>query len=184
MSKKYNNLLKTPRTLEWLEKNFDEFDDEDLDNIVTKQQLTETFIERHSEDLDWELISQYQTLSEDFIAKHKIDVYWCKICMYQKLSEKFIEEYSDYVDWSEVSYRQKLSEKFIHQHQEKINFSLLIINEKMHPKFINVVRALMKYHKNFTSSDWRNFSLLFAAFLSLVPAVLEILRPMRRYIEQ
>ena len=58
------------------------------------QKLSEEFIERHSELVDWDLISMYQKLSEDFIERHSDLVNWNLISEYQKLSEDFIERHS------------------------------------------------------------------------------------------
>lgn len=61
--------------------------------------LTEQFIEKHSDWLDWGFISYYQILSEKFIEQHKDKIDWECISSSQKLSEKFILKYKDKLDW-------------------------------------------------------------------------------------
>lgn len=47
--------------------------------------------------------SQYQTLSEDFIRKFKNKVDWEKISQYQELSEDFIREFKNKVHWVPIT---------------------------------------------------------------------------------
>ena len=89
--------------------------------ISSNQKLSESFIDRHSKEVDWYFISIYQKLSEEFIEKHSKKVNWNMISQYQKLSEEFIEKYSDKICWESVSIYQKLSESFIERHSDKVN---------------------------------------------------------------
>ena len=57
---------------------------------------------------DWRWISKHQTLSEDFIEKHKDRVNWWEISSSQKLSEDFIEKNKDIVYWVWISRFKKL----------------------------------------------------------------------------
>jgi hypothetical protein len=59
-----------------LEDNCNLFNDDDWYRISYYQNLSEKFIEKHSDKLDWKWISRYQELSEEFIKEHlnKIDI--------------------------------------------------------------------------------------------------------------
>jgi len=82
-------------------------------------------------DEDWGNISDHVDLSEDFIEKHSDKVYWYYISECQKLSEPFIEKYSDKVDWAYISRYQKLSENFIEKHSDKLYWNKKTKEEKI-----------------------------------------------------
>ena len=81
-----------------------------------KKPISEEFIERHADRVDWEYISQYQKLSEEFIERNADRVAWYYISQYQKLSEEFIERNSDRVSLPWINYYQKLSDEFRTKH--------------------------------------------------------------------
>ena len=93
--------------------------------------LSEDFIEKYADKIDWNAISIYQKLSEDFIDKHTNKVYWSAISRYQKLSEDFIDKHTDKVDWNCISRYQKLSEDFIDKHTNKVYWSAISIYQKL-----------------------------------------------------
>ena len=102
-----------PLSEEFIERN------KDLVNwvcISKYQKLSEKFIERNKDLVDWICISVYQKLSEEFIERNKDRVNWVWISEYQKLSEEFIERNKDLVDWWSISKYQKLSEGFRLKH--------------------------------------------------------------------
>lgn len=64
----------------------------------------------------------FQDLSEQFIEKHKNLVNWTAISKYQKLSESFIEKYNDDVNWYNILvYQKHLSDKFKEKHMRKVS---------------------------------------------------------------
>jgi hypothetical protein len=75
--------------------------------------LSEEFIERNKDLVDWYWISEFQTLSEEFIERNKDLVNWYWISEFQTLSEEFIERNKDLVNWEYISEFQTLSEEFI-----------------------------------------------------------------------
>ena len=99
--------------------------------------LSEDFIEKYADKIDWNAISIYQKLSEDFIDKHTNKVYWSAISRYQKLSEDFIDKHTDKVDWNCISRYQKLSEDFIDKHTNKVYWSAISIYQKLSEDFID-----------------------------------------------
>ena len=54
--------------------------------------LSENFIRKFQDKVEWHFISEYQNLSESFIREFKDKVYWIKISVHQKLSESFIRD--------------------------------------------------------------------------------------------
>ena len=97
----------------WIEFIENEFGIEELWYYISKfQDLSEKFIERHFDKIDWNCISEYQKLSEGFIDRHSKKLNWNFISIHQKLSEGFIAKHADKVDWFYISRFQKLSEEF------------------------------------------------------------------------
>jgi len=84
------------------------------------QKLSEEFIEKFQDKVNWNLISACQKLSEKFIKKFQDNVDWVRISKYQKLSEEFIEKFQDKVNWALISKYQKLSESFIKKYNLKV----------------------------------------------------------------
>lgn len=163
-------MLKTPKKIEWLEDNFNYFDEDDLNMMVRTCLLTEQFIERHADVLDWALISKYQTLTEKFIAKHKYEVYWELICAYQILSEPFIEEYTDYVDWKKISSCQTLSDEFVYRHQNEVDFVALIYERRK-------LQYIIEYRKVYSFSDLIEPAFCFIVTLCLLIFTIYIFSP-------
>ena len=55
--------------------------------------LTEEFIRKNQNELDWDLISSYQKLSEEFIEEFQNKINWLNIFKNQQLSEEFIRKF-------------------------------------------------------------------------------------------
>src|SRR3712207_7474710 len=86
--------------------------------------------------------SKYQKLSEEFIEKHANKVNWFWIGKYQKLSEAFIEKYKDKLDWEHVSKDQKLSEALdrkstrLNSSHANISYAVFCLKKKKKIKYI------------------------------------------------
>jgi hypothetical protein len=100
-------------------------------DILMNRKLSEEFMAKYENIIDWEYISKYQKLSEEFMEKHINKIGQWLISRYQILSEKIMEKYFDKIDWYNVSYFQKLSEKFIEKYKNKINANGIIKNKKI-----------------------------------------------------
>lgn len=73
--------------------------------------------------IDWDKVSKTEGLSEIFIEKNKEKVNWFYICIYQKLSEDFMRRNSEYLDWWwAISKFQTLSNSFKEEFKHKLNF--------------------------------------------------------------
>ena len=98
--------------------------------------LSEDFIIKFQDKIDWITVSRYQKLSEDFIRKFQDKVNWDYISTYQKLSEDFIREFVFQVNWYNISEYQKLSEDFIREFQYFVNLDNISNNQKLSDDFI------------------------------------------------
>lgn len=72
--------------------------DMDWNTLVTDYRLTEEFIHKQADKVNWMLVSQYQRLSEQFIEQHEHLVDWYYIGWYQLLSAEFIIKHLDLLD--------------------------------------------------------------------------------------
>ena len=118
------------------------FVDEDYwEDICKYQILSEDFIEKNKNFIDWNLISKFQTLSESFIEKYKHSLKWDYIVQMQTLSEPFIEkmynfekssentEGETFIYWELISYFQDLSLPFIKQYENLLDENILEIRD-------------------------------------------------------
>ena len=131
--------------------NIEKFFDENINNfkvdyykLSSSQQLSEDFIEKYINKVNWGCISQYQTLSEEFIEKHIDKVDWDWISIYQTLSESFIEKHSDKIHWGCISQYQTLSEEFIGKHKDKVNWVNISQYQKLSESFIEKYKNKLK----------------------------------------
>ena len=74
--------------------------------LAAKQILSEKLMNKFADLLDWETVSKYD-LSEDFMRRHADKLYWWYISEKKYLSEGFIREMKDYVDWDRIWQYQK-----------------------------------------------------------------------------
>ena len=102
-------------------KSFDEIN-EDGWYFLSKFKLSEEFIEKYQDKVNWDNISQFQSLSEEFMEKHFDKLNSKLISEYQVLSESFIERHKNDLDWSNISFSQILSEPFIEKNDYLVNF--------------------------------------------------------------
>ena len=78
------------------------------------QKLSESFIRKFQNKVDWFNISIYQKLSENFIREFQDNVYWIRVTKHQKVSDEFLKEFGYKLDNNSnkpVSYWNYLVEK-------------------------------------------------------------------------
>lgn len=107
----------------------------DWKDVSTFQILSEEFIREFSGRVDWECIAECQVLSEEFIREYVDHLDWRTISFSQKLSEHFIEEFEHLVHWDGVS-MQQLSEDFIRRHADKVDWTRISLKQKLSEDFI------------------------------------------------
>jgi len=105
-------------------------------NRLSEKHLSENFIRKFQDKLDWNSISEFQNLSENFIREFQDKLDWNSISEFQKLSENFIREFQNKVNWFYISEFQKLSENFIREFQDKVNWFFISCNQKLSENFI------------------------------------------------
>lgn len=121
-------------------------------SIVGK--LSEEFIRKFSDKVDWRAITTYQTLSEDFIIEFSDKISWFRVGNYQKLSENFIRENSHKLSWYDISIYQILSDEFIEEFSDRIRFPRpnIIFNRDIVP-FDPCEDGVDRYLSNWTADQ-------------------------------
>ena len=61
-------------------------------------------------------ISLFQNLSEEFIDKYKDDLDWSFVLQKSQLSSDFLEKHLEYIDWNQIHKQKHLSEHFIEKY--------------------------------------------------------------------
>ncbi|BAE47704.1 hypothetical protein G8S49_06410 [Clostridium botulinum C] len=64
-------------------------------NEISSQDLSEEFMDKYQDILDWKYISVYQNLSESFSEKYQDKLNWKIICKFQELPESFVNKYKN-----------------------------------------------------------------------------------------
>ena len=123
--------------------------------ISMRQHLSEDFIGKHADEVDWNYISVHQKLPEDFIGKHADEVDWIYISKYQKLSKDFIEKYADKVNWNYISVYQKLSEDFIEKYADKVNWNCISRYQIITPEFADKYNIKINNNSQRTAAEWK-----------------------------
>lgn len=82
-------------------------------------------------------ISLFQNLSEEFIDKYKDDLDWTFVLQRTQLSSEFLEKHLEYIDWNHIYNQKHLSEKFIEKYYfEHKSFESALITFKLSETFI------------------------------------------------
>jgi len=122
----------------------------DWTEVSMHSRLSENFIRKHVNDVNWEKISEWQrTLSEDFIRQYQDMVNWKFISQYQKLSEKFMDEFADKIDWFYASKSQKMSEGFIAKHRDDVDWGRISRYQVLSMYFIRQYKNYVKWNSIF-----------------------------------
>ena len=114
--------------IDWREPHSEEFIEDHLKEldkgccwgeVAAFQRLSEEFIDRYADRLDWSLLFQFQKLSEEFLERNVDRLCWAVLCADQDLSEAFMDKHADKLDWVVVSRYQKMSDEFIEKHRDR-----------------------------------------------------------------
>jgi len=122
--------------------------------VCQTYQLSEDFIEKNIEWVDWDSVSCFQKLSEDFIRDYKDLVNWDYISVSQSISEDFAREFKDRVNFKKLSendYRiesSTLSVEFIREFRDRLSWPHVIYNlYKNNEITVDFVKEFKKYIK-------------------------------------
>lgn len=92
---------------------------------VSRGNLTLIAMEEFSNELYWNIISEYQSLKESSIRKFKDKVTWREISKFQKMSREFIIEFSDYIDVEYLKQNRLIDQKELRDNETFTLLSLL-----------------------------------------------------------
>lgn len=97
--------------------------------ISMNPNLTEEFIRRYEDNIDFKAISSTRYLSEDFIMKYEYKLNISSISNYRCLNEEIIEKHVNEIpSWNLSSY-QVLSEDFIRRHENRLSWGCISTNQ-------------------------------------------------------
>jgi hypothetical protein len=103
------------------------------------QRLTEDFIRKFADKLNWDFVSQYQVLSDDFMREFQESINWNIISQHKTLSEKFMVDFKDRLVWHKIAKHQYLSEDFIFAFHEKLGWKNISEYQSLSSDFIQEV---------------------------------------------
>lgn len=140
-------------TYSYVKDNFYKFDKTEWMNALIEANLPENFIENHMGKLIdacgaafWKILPERQVLSENFIAKYADKIDWHVVSFYQVLSEDFIDRNYDKVDWNSISSGQDLSEKFIEKHIDRVNMTGICFKQKLSESFMEKHAGILDWY--------------------------------------
>ena len=139
----------TKITEEFIENNFHLVSLNDTVNLYSN--LSEDFIKKYEDKINFEILQISQILSEEFIKSRIDKINLNHIIMYQTLSEEFIEKYIPDNLYNSVVIYQQVSERFAEKHQAKFNMYYYLrsnydrVTQDFFEKHVN---KLSKYEKN------------------------------------
>lgn len=119
-------------------------------NLISKwQKLTEEFIERHKDELDWDHISSYQDLSEQFMREHESYINWNIIHQTRSLSRAFVMEiYNEF--FNNISYTNecnyKLTQTFIERYYDVFKWDWVVISRYVDLNSVFILKYKDKLH--------------------------------------
>lgn len=100
--------------------------------------LTDEFIMKFEEMMDWKLLSENYDFSNDMLRMYSHRVNWCAILKRMKFDESFLREMvKSFNDcWSTVSKYQTLSESFIHDFAHLVDWDYILRYQEISPRFL------------------------------------------------
>jgi hypothetical protein len=88
--------------------------------------LSDNFIDKFINELDWICISIYQDLTEEFMQKFSYKIDWVSASLFQTMSEQFIREFQHKVCWDHLldgPTGKILSKEFRDEFKDRFNIS-------------------------------------------------------------
>jgi hypothetical protein len=122
------------------------------------QKASEEFLDKHlipncKNNYIWYSISKRKNLSEDFMRKYKDKLNWTKILSYQQLSEEFLTENIDVITksrwgWMQLCRHQTFSVDFVKANLNHIKYEWMGYNRKLGRDLKFKIRSLFKNYKD------------------------------------
>jgi hypothetical protein len=143
-----------------------EYDIQKLKNLIETSKwglislnydLTEKFIRKYQNEVNWFYITEYQKFSEEFIREFQDKIHWNRILKFKKLSDELIRDFADKVDWVNFVKYQKVPDKIALEYHKLIDWDLYFKYQT--PSYMIVNKFLLKSsHKNLDKIDIRELS--------------------------
>lgn len=118
---------------------FDKFDNEqepDWDLISKHFKLSEEFMRKYSDKLNWMNLCIYQFMSVNFMREFIIHLKFPFLAFYQVLDFEFLKDYAPRLKWNHVSRHQHLTEDMIRYFQHRVDWDNISTYQKLSEEFI------------------------------------------------
>lgn len=92
--------------------------------VAKSDNLTDEVIEKCGAVINWRLISLHRELTEEFIEKYKDKLDWDIICC-RSIDIDLLDKYASYLKWDMISIWCRLTRKFIIKHKDKLDLNIL-----------------------------------------------------------
>lgn len=122
---------------------------------IMNEKLTEEFMEKYIDFLDWKIIVKWVPLKEAFIEKHADLLTWDYVLLHQRtISDDFILKHkNDFTKWNYLGIHRETSIDLAHKLEDKINWSAFSSEAKMNDNFIREFKDKL---------DWTRISIRYA----------------------
>lgn len=120
--------------------------------ILGFNKVSEEFICKHMDDMGfaekgWSYISVHQHLSENFLKKYQDKLDWWLICRYQDISTDFMLEVFNKIKWSEIIKRKCVPFQWFCEHLNMFNDSYITMILTTYPEAIDTFKKLIENEK-------------------------------------
>lgn len=131
---------------------------------IQNKKLTEEFMEKYIDFLDWKIIVKWVQLNESFIEKHADLLTWDYVLLYQRnISDDFIVKHKDkFTHWDFLGVRRETSVDLVYRLLDKINWPAFSSEAKLSDELIREfadklewTRVTIKYSNKFTEQFMR-----------------------------
>lgn len=122
--------------------------------IVEHQKLSEPFMRKVLAYLNMHRVATYQTLSETFMEEFANSLSWSIISEGQDLSETFMEKHANRLLWSNISECQNLSEAFIARNIYRISFNAINVYRNLSEEFLLDKRGHVFFRAMFAAKQY------------------------------
>lgn len=117
---------------------------------ISRSSMTDEFIDRFSNDLNWDIISEISNITVDFLDKYYVRLNITIISRRDDLTIDVIERLKDDVDWNIVGKRKDIPFSFIRDNYSRIDWDILSRRQDLTLGFIE--EHYNKLHWGYVSS--------------------------------
>lgn len=118
----------------------------DINKISQFLSLSEEFIIDHISTLNFETISKF-SLSESFIDRYNNELNWSLLSIYSDLSIECMMKYSNRLKWEQISYYQTITLDFFKLYEHKLNLSKIIKSPFCNEEIKKYIKENCKWDK-------------------------------------